>query len=68
MQTAATPSIAAPPTQLCHDTRAPLIPRLRQLMHHQWQCAMDRAAARAVRAIDHPGVAADYRMAVQDRR
>jgi hypothetical protein len=68
MHTAATASIIAARTKLRRATDAPLMPRLRQLVRYQWQCAVDRAAARAVRTIDHPGVAADYRMAVEDRR
>jgi hypothetical protein len=68
MQTAAAASLVASRSKLCRVTDAPLIQRLRQLLDHQWQYAVDRAAARAVGTIDHPGVAADYRMAIQDRR
>lgn len=68
MQTTAAASIVASHTKLSPTTYAPLMQRLRHLVRHQWQGAVDRAAARAVRTIDHPGVAADYRMATQDRR
>ncbi len=68
MHTTSTASIVAPRSKLHRVTYAPLMPRLGAVMRHRWQCAVDRAAARAVRTIDHPGVAADYRMAVQSRR
>lgn len=68
MQTATTGSIVASRAKLCRVTDAPLLPRLWQLLRYQWQCAADRAAERAVRTVDHPGVAADYRMAVRARR
>jgi hypothetical protein len=68
MQPTAAASIVASHTKLSPVTYEPLMHRLRQLVRHQWQGAVDRAAARAVRTIDHPGVAADYRMAAQDRR
>ena len=68
MQTAATGSIATLRHEMRRVAYGPMMPRLWHRMRHEWQCAADRAAARAVRSMEHPGVAAEYRMAADHRR
>jgi hypothetical protein len=50
--------------QLSHN---PIAPRLWQAMRTQWQRRVERAIARSVFNLDHPGVAEDYRAASRFR-
>jgi hypothetical protein len=45
----------------------PIVPRLWRAILHQWQRREERAVARSVFNLDHPGVAEDYRAASRFR-
>jgi hypothetical protein len=68
MQTATTASIATLRNEMRRVTYGPMIPRLWHRMRQEWHYAADRAAARAVQSIQHPGVLEDYQMAMQRSR
>ena len=47
--------------------RGPMVPRIWRAMQDEWQRRLDRATAESVRALDHEGVAEDYRMACRGK-
>jgi hypothetical protein len=68
MQATTTASIVALRSELRRVTYGPLLPRLWHRARQEWLQAADRAAARAMRSIDHPGVLEDYQIAMHGRR
>ncbi|HEY1934396.1 MAG TPA: hypothetical protein VGG99_20500 [Acetobacteraceae bacterium] len=68
MHTATTASISALRSEMRRVTYGPLLPRLWHRARQEWLQAADRAVARAVLTIDHPGVREDYQMAMLRRR
>jgi hypothetical protein len=68
MQTTTTASIVALRSEMRRVTYGPLLPRLWHRARQEWLQAADRAAARAMQSIDHPGVQEDYQMAMLRRR